>query len=481
MSFSVINQGNRFSIEGSPGPIPCCSLIQYSNEPGPVRARLGRPKVSWKFNQSAVLRGVLAYRKNGGLGPSALELSSVRGHCESGLKAPYWSQHSGNPETKTEDVKLGILRLVSGAEKSSLDCQYQWYRSGRLIPFTHFSNRLVRRALNQIQGCLSPWRSQGYQPQLRSPLNSSPSCIPQPCAKSAYSIQKYCEEDRSRRADHVKCRASASLALASSTMAEIPNYSIAAVALGGLGVVLVSALSFVVVGVVLQPRWMIKLVRMGLPHITFEHVTQAPLVALTIDDGPNGATSHQLLDILSENECKATFFVIGNNMDKFPAIVERMHAEGHELGNHTMEDVASWRLTPEEFEKTLLDVDQRLQPFFHTDEHSKPMKWFRPGHGWYTKRIRRTIQKHGYRLALGSVYPVDPLFKEKGGPIAQYCLWKIYPGAIIVLHDRPQQENQTIEILSKLLPELRKRGYQVVTLSELVRNKPSAMTIGAVP
>eukprot|EP00271_Cylindrocystis_brebissonii_P015948 TRINITY_DN3903_c0_g3_i1.p1 TRINITY_DN3903_c0_g3~~TRINITY_DN3903_c0_g3_i1.p1 ORF type:complete len:478 (-),score=23.30 TRINITY_DN3903_c0_g3_i1:1071-2504(-) len=254
---------------------------------------------------------------------------------------------------------------------------------------------------------------------------------------------------------------------------ELSGYHVAAIAFGGVAVLVASAASFIAVAVVFQPRWLVKIARKQMPHIVFDHVTKDPMVALTIDDGPNGKTTHQLLDLLQAHEAKATFFLIGQNIDKYPELVDRMYSEGHELGNHTMEDVASWRLTPAEFEKTLLDVDSRLQSYFHHDENGSPMKWFRPGHGWYTKRIRRTIQRYGYRLALGSVYPVDPLFKEKGGPIASYCLWKMYPGAIIVLHDRPQQLNQTIEVLSRMLPELRKRGYQVVTLSELLQGRGS--------
>lgn len=248
-------------------------------------------------------------------------------------------------------------------------------------------------------------------------------------------------------------------------------YGVAALALGGLALVVISAASVVAVAVVFQPRWLLKIVRKQMPHIFFDHVTKDPMVALTIDDGPNGETTHQILDILRQSDAKATFFLIGQNIDKYPELRDRMYAEGHELGNHTMEDVASWRLRPADFERTLLEVDARLQGFFHHDENGSSMKWFRPGHGWYTRQIRHTIQRHGYRLALGSVYPVDPLFKQKGGPIASYCLWKIYPGAVIVLHDRPQQLNQTIEVLSKMLPELKKRGYQVVTLSQLLKGK----------
>ncbi|CAI5524063.1 unnamed protein product [Closterium sp. Naga37s-1] len=202
---------------------------------------------------------------------------------------------------------------------------------------------------------------------------------------------------------------------------------------------------FIAVGVLFQPRWIITWVRQNQPHILFEHVTKDRLVALTIDDGPNGDTTHELLDILKEHGCTATFFVIGSNIDRYPSIVDRMHAEGHEVGNHMTADEPSWRLSAGEFESSLLEVDAKLLHYFRRDAGGNPVKWFRPGHGWYTKRMRQQAQRHGYNVALGSVFPVDPLFKDSSRPLAAYCLWKVYPGAIIILHDRPQQGTQTVE------------------------------------
>ncbi|CAI5471777.1 unnamed protein product [Closterium sp. Yama58-4] len=224
---------------------------------------------------------------------------------------------------------------------------------------------------------------------------------------------------------------------------------------------------FIAVGVLFQPRWIITWVRQNQPHVLFEHVTKDRLVALTIDDGPNGDTTHELLDILKEHGCTATFFVIGSNIDRYPGIVDRMHAEGHEVGNHMTADEPSWRLSAHEFESSLLAVDAKLHRYFRRDPGGNPVKWFRPGHGWYTKRMRQQAQRHGYNVALGSVFPMDPLFKDSSRPLAAYCLSKVYPGAIIILHDRPQQGTQTVEILRMMLPELRRQGYQVVSLSHL--------------
>ncbi|KAH7292556.1 hypothetical protein KP509_29G074300 [Ceratopteris richardii] len=156
-------------------------------------------------------------------------------------------------------------------------------------------------------------------------------------------------------------------------------------------------------------------------------------------------------------------------MDRCPEIVANIHKEGHEVGNHTMYDVASWRLSHEEFEEQLLSVDRKLNNYFLEDNHDHKIKWFRPGHGFFTRKMLRIAEHHGYRTALGSLFPLDTLFKNQGENIAKYLLWRVQNGDIIILHDRGPQKLQTAKVLKILLPELKRHGFSVVTLSELLK------------
>eukprot|EP01018_Ginkgo_biloba_P015034 Gb_26370 [translate_table: standard] len=137
-----------------------------------------------------------------------------------------------------------------------------------------------------------------------------------------------------------------------------------------------------------------------------------------------------------------------------------LKSTGHEVGNHTMYDVASWSLPLDAFEEQLLAVDHQLENYFFKDASQMPIKWFRPfnlevpgsfgnndmqGHGFYTRRMVRIAQAHGYRTALGSLFPLDTLFTDLGKHIAKYMLWRVHPGAIIILHDREPQKTQTAE------------------------------------
>ncbi|KAI5061645.1 hypothetical protein GOP47_0024150 [Adiantum capillus-veneris] len=219
----------------------------------------------------------------------------------------------------------------------------------------------------------------------------------------------------------------------------------------------------------MQPKWAVRCAQKRWPNVLFFQPTRDPVVALTIDDGPHDDITPEILEILKENDCKATWFIIGSNMDRCPEIVRQIYSEGHEVGNHTMHDVASWRLPLEEFEEQLLSVDRRLNDLYFEDNHDRKIKWFRPGHGFFTEKMLHVAERHGYRTALGSLFPLDTLFTSQGENIAKYLLWRVHYGDIIILHDRAPQRLQTAKALRILLPKLRERGFSVVTLSELLK------------
>ncbi|XP_024532843.1 uncharacterized protein LOC9640714 isoform X2 [Selaginella moellendorffii] len=192
---------------------------------------------------------------------------------------------------------------------------------------------------------------------------------------------------------------------------------------GALGIAGIGILTLAV-----HPTWLVRIVQTRQRRVLFldqRREKHELLVALTLDDGPHRDITHELLDILEENHSKATWFLIGSNMDKCPEVVERIYKEGHEVGNHTMYDCASWRLSPEEFTAQLLATERRLEPFFRKGEDGKPWKWFRPGHGFYNREMIDLVEGYGYKLVLGSLYPLDTLFRNKGKLIAKYLLWRL--------------------------------------------------------
>jgi len=198
----------------------------------------------------------------------------------------------------------------------------------------------------------------------------------------------------------------------------------------------------------------------GNPEVLYHVETKERAVALTIDDGPDPVTTAKILGVLKENHARATFFIITGRIPGNEKLLKRMVGEGHELGNHLTRDEPSVRLAPEEFEHELLESHRVLSGF-------ATIRWFRPGSGKYNKPMLATLEKHGYRCALGSVYPFDPYIPWSWFS-RRFILHHARPGSIIVLHDVGGRGERTAKTLSKVLPELERRGFRVVTLTELV-------------
>ena len=210
----------------------------------------------------------------------------------------------------------------------------------------------------------------------------------------------------------------------------------------------------------LQPRWILNRLMARSPEVLYAVETEQKLIALTIDDGPDPHTTGAILDILAQHDAKATFFVLIDRINGHEVLLERMISEGHELGNHLLQDTPSIR-------HPALEFDDRLHLAHETLSRFADIRWFRPGSGWYNSDMIRSLERYQYRLALGSIYPFDAHIPSSWFA-ARYILWRAEPGAIIVLHDYGERGMRTIDTLSFTLPRLKARGYQIVTLSQLL-------------
>jgi peptidoglycan-N-acetylglucosamine deacetylase len=209
-------------------------------------------------------------------------------------------------------------------------------------------------------------------------------------------------------------------------------------------------------------RWLIKLLSPDIcPHAVYFKTTEEPIIALTIDDSPDANTTKDILAVLAEYQVVATFFPIANKTANNRAIIETIIRDKHEIGNHLTEDEPSIKLK-ENFATELNKAHQILSAF-------TAVKWLRPGGGWCDLAMVKIAKKYNYQIALGSVWSYDTHI-----PSSRFASWFILtntkPGSIIVLHDVAQRGARTIITLRKILPELQKKGYRFVTLSEMFVN-----------
>lgn len=212
--------------------------------------------------------------------------------------------------------------------------------------------------------------------------------------------------------------------------------------------------------IVFQPDRIVTAIAKRSPQVIYFVETEEPVVALTIDDGPDPSTSPKIMDVLDRYNAHATFFLITSRIPGNEHVVTRAVEEGHELANHLTTDERSILLPPADFERQLLEAHNVLSQF-------SDMRWFRPGSGWYNAEMLSIIHEHGYRCVLGSVHPFDPQIPSSWFA-ARYILGNVQPGSIIVLHDYGGRGERTAMALETVLPGLDRRGFRVVTLSELL-------------
>jgi len=202
-------------------------------------------------------------------------------------------------------------------------------------------------------------------------------------------------------------------------------------------------------------------------RVVWSSDTNEKFVAITFDDGPNEKYTPELLDILLNQNVKATFFLIGKNVMKEPDIARRIYSEGHEIGNHSYSHPLLLLISRKEVHRQIETTASIIEDTVGT----KP-KHFRPPMGLFTPAILDIIDLHNHKTVVGEVYPRDP-YKPGKDKIVERVLKRVEPGSIIILHDGGTwgkiDRSQTIEAVPVIIERLRAQGYEFVTVSELMK------------
>ena len=198
--------------------------------------------------------------------------------------------------------------------------------------------------------------------------------------------------------------------------------------------------------------------------VTFSRVSvNKNYVAMTFDDGPHPQNTPKLLDILRERNIKATFYVIGRNVELYPEITRRIVAEGHEIGNHTYTHGNMTKMSDAKVRKELDTTRDAIAGATGV----KP-RTMRPPYGGLLQSERSWIgSEYGYPTIM---WAVDPRDWQRPGPavVTSRILSATTPGAIVLAHDL---HAPTVTAMPATLDGLLKKGYQFVTVSQLLAMK----------
>lgn len=192
------------------------------------------------------------------------------------------------------------------------------------------------------------------------------------------------------------------------------------------------------------------------------------VVALTFDDGPDEVYTPQVLDILKKYDVKATFFLVGENIERNADIVAREVEEGHEIGNHTYTHINVDKNGYNEIYNEIIKTQDLIKKI--TGEEPK---LFRPPYRAISKNMCDIIKNKNMNIVLWS--NLDP--RDWSNPGVYYIVntidTKVENGNIILLHDYNRvrsSKSQTVQALDSIIPKLKEKGYKFVTVSQLINN-----------
>jgi peptidoglycan/xylan/chitin deacetylase (PgdA/CDA1 family) len=202
----------------------------------------------------------------------------------------------------------------------------------------------------------------------------------------------------------------------------------------------------------------------AVPKVTFSRVNvDGPYIAMTFDDGPSGGSTNntsRLLDLAAKKHIKLTFFLIGENAARYPQLVQRELAEGHQVGNHSYTHPDLAKMSDDAVRSEI----QKTQDAIINASGYRPIL-MRPPYGAMTPRQRLWVShEFGVKIILWDVDPLD--WKNPGvDVVANRIIAGTRPGSIILSHDI---HSHTVDAMPKVFDTLLAKGYQFVTVSELL-------------
>jgi len=191
-------------------------------------------------------------------------------------------------------------------------------------------------------------------------------------------------------------------------------------------------------------------------------------ISITFDDGPNEPYTSQILEILRKFNVKATFFVVGENVEIFQATLRKEIEEGHEIGihtyNHNVLPLRSPRYIREQIQKTsnLIEKTANVHPLL-----------FRAPHGWRNPWVNLIAREEGL-TTVAWTHEVFDIYHPGAEVITQRALKGLENGCILLLHDgrstrHKVDSSQLVEALPLILAEAQRKGYRFLTVSEMMK------------
>ena len=203
----------------------------------------------------------------------------------------------------------------------------------------------------------------------------------------------------------------------------------------------------------------------GSAKVYYKSASGGKKIALTFDDGPHPRYTPKILSILKEYGITATFFVVGVNVENYPEAMQLIVDSGCEIGNHTYKHKNLSTLTKDEIAEEIGRCREVL-----LNNYSLESRLLRPPEGMYSEAVLSESRAVEYEIILWSIDTRD-WAHTPSSEIAKNVLGNARGGDIILMHDYVSGQNQTLGALRLIIPELLERGFEFVTVSELLKDE----------
>ena len=191
-----------------------------------------------------------------------------------------------------------------------------------------------------------------------------------------------------------------------------------------------------------------KFIQALFPSLIWRKDPQDKTIWLTFDDGPSPQVTPWILSVLKKEKIKATFFLVGQQIEEFPKLTDAIVKDGHTIANHSYSHKHGWFTNKEKY---LEDIEscQKLMP---------NNKLFRPPYGKITKSQIAVLKKK-YKIILWDVLSYDFQKKTSAERVQENIIKNTTAGSIIVLHNNAMSFKNIYPILAKTIQQLKKEGY----------------------
>ena len=187
-------------------------------------------------------------------------------------------------------------------------------------------------------------------------------------------------------------------------------------------------------------------------------------VYLTFDDGPIPEVTPKVLAILDKYQVKATFFMVGENIDKHPEVFEQVVRAGHSIGNHTYNHLKGWRTSHEEYMANAAQWETAVMRHMPNGHLAPVLNRFRPPYGKAWFRQRYALHKRGYRLIYWDILTRDYDHSVTPQEMLANIQRNTRPGSIINFHDSLKSNERMLTVLPQAIEWLQAQGYTLKAL-----------------